>query len=183
MPGETRRPQRGATIDASHVSENPKERSMTSSRWLLVLVWVVLLHLPPTAPTTALAQTCASDAQCRDSGRPRTVCVGNTLVTKQSICSGSCRTVELSRVPCPGPCVADRCVGGSLRSGPLAPPAGGRLPAGVCGQICACKGRSLTYGVGFATRAADCARRSVDCVYGCSCDPEPRCLKRAEARR
>ncbi len=132
----------------------------------------------------ATAQSCASDSQCFDSGRPRTTCVGSTLVTRQSICSGTCRTVEVSRVACPGPCVGDRCIGGSLRSGPIPPPSGGgRVPAGACAQVCTCRGNVLTYGLGFARAAADCERRRVDCVYGCSCDPEPRCLKRIEVRR
>ena len=147
----------------------------------LTAIMLLLLSLGLPFTEAARAQPCSADVQCFDGGRVRTTCSGNTLVTKQSICAGSCRTVELSRVPCPGPCVGDRCVGGSLRSGPAQPPLGGSRPAGVCASICSCKGKTLTYGLGFASRAKDCQRRSVDCVYGCSCDPEPRCLRKEEA--
>jgi hypothetical protein len=153
-----------------------------ANRWLRRLILAVLaIAAIAAASLPAAAQPCSSDAQCRDFGRTRTTCSGNTLITKQSICAGTCRTVEISRIPCPGACVADRCVGGSLRSEPARPPlGGGGLVAGVCGSICTCKGKTLTYGVGFARRADQCQRRTVDCVYGCSCDPEPRCLKRSE---
>lgn len=153
----------------------PAVRTPSLVRALLVAVMVLFAQAPPAA-----AQSCSSDSQCFDFGRPRTYCSGNTLVTKQSICSGTCRSVEISRVPCPGPCVADRCVGGANRSGPIDPPSGSRRPVGVCAKLCICKGKRLTYGLGYAKRQEDCQRRSVDCVYGCSCDEEPRCLKKGE---
>jgi hypothetical protein len=158
-------------------------RRLPSLAALVTVAWLAATLLAA-AGHHAHAQTCSSDAQCRDNGRPRTVCAGNTLVTKQTICAGTCRTMEVSRVPCPGPCVADRCVGGSLRSSPAVPSAGGGgLPSGVCGQLCSCSGKRLTYGIGYAQRTADCQRRTVDCVYGCSCDGEPRCLKKTEVRQ
>lgn len=148
--------------------------------WPVLGAFVIIATLAVASP--AAAQSCASDAQCYDQGRPRTTCSGNTLVTKQSICSGSCRTVEVSRVPCPGPCAGDRCVGGPLLTSPPSRGAGGgNLPVGVCGSVCSCKSGRLTYGIGFARNARDCQRRTVDCRYGCSCDGEPRCLKRGEA--
>lgn len=132
------------------------------------------------APTVH-AQSCTADSQCRDFGRPRTYCAGNTLVTKQSVCSGTCRSVEVSRVPCPGPCAGDRCVGGSLLTPRVNPPlGGGTLVGGACARICTCKDKQLTYGVGVAKSAEQCRRRIVDCKYGCSCDPEPRCLRSGE---
>jgi hypothetical protein len=150
---------------------------------LAMLANVAALVLLAFSASPAAAQPCSSDAQCRDNGRPRTVCSGNTLVTKQTICAGTCRTVEISRIPCPGPCSGDRCVGGPLLS-PRPSPSGGRSPlrAGPCDSICTCKGKTLTYAIGFARRAADCQRRRVDCKYGCSCEPEPRCLKRGEVQ-
>lgn len=140
----------------------------------LILAWALLM------PAPATAQPCSSDSQCRDFGRTRTYCAGNTLVTQQSRCIGSCTSVEISRIPCPGPCAGDRCVGGSLRSSPSEPSYGGGLVGGACAQICTCRGKQLTYGVGVARTAAQCRRRNVDCKYGCTCDPEPRCLKRDE---
>jgi hypothetical protein len=76
--------------------------------------------------------------------------------------------------------VADRCVGGSLGSSPANPPGGGGFVAGACAKLCSCNDKKLTYGVGYARKAAQCQRRTVDCVYGCTCDPEPRCLKNGE---
>ena len=143
---------------------------------LIVLALVLLM-----AGRSATAQPCTSDSQCRDFGQTRTYCSGNTLVVKQSRCIGRCQSVEISRTPCPGPCVADRCIGGSLGSSPANPPRGGGFVAGVCATLCTCKGNTLTYGVGYAAKASQCGRRTVDCVYGCTCDPEPRCLKRGES--
>ena len=161
---------------------------MFDARWLRAAVgqWSMLLallmvHLALLLPAPAHAQPCTSDSQCRDFGQTRTVCSGNSLVVKQSRCIGRCQSVEISRTPCPGPCVADRCVGGSIGSSPIGPPRGGGLVAGVCATICTCKGKKLTYGVGYAAKAESCGRRTVDCVYGCTCDPEPRCLKRGES--
>src|SRR5262245_40729921 len=77
-------------------------------RGLAPSVLAMLLLLLTGAMMPALAQSCTSDSQCRDFGQTRTYCSGNSLVTVQSRCIGSCRPVELSRVPCPGPCVADR---------------------------------------------------------------------------
>lgn len=146
--------------------------------WLTLVAMALALVL--VAPRPAAAQPCTADSQCRDFGRTRAACSGNTLVVKQSRCIGTCRTVEISRQPCPGPCVADRCVGGPLGSSPASPPTGGGLVAGACVKICSCKGKQLTYGVGYARDPDQCRRRTVDCVYGCTCDPEPRCLKRGE---
>lgn len=140
----------------------------------MLLAWLVIL------PLQAMAQPCTADSQCRDFGRPRTYCAGNTLVTKQSMCSGTCRSVEISRTPCPGPCSGDRCVGGALLTPRPGPPLGGSVVGGACARICTCRGKQLTYGVGVARSADQCRRRVVDCKFGCSCDPEPRCLKRDE---
>lgn len=129
----------------------------------------------------ALAQPCSADSQCFDYGRARTYCSGNTLVTTQSRCIGQCQTVEISRTPCPGPCVADRCIGGPLGSAPSVGSSSSGIVAGACAKICTCKGKKLTYGVGYARKASQCRTRTVDCVYGCTCDPEPRCLKRGES--
>ncbi len=130
----------------------------------------------------AAAQQCSADVQCRDFGRARTYCSGNTLVTTKSRCMGSCQEVEVSRRACPGPCVGDRCVGGPIGSSPADPPNSRRsVVGGACAEICTCKGKTLTYGVGFARTAKQCRKRTVECVYGCTCDPEPRCLKRGES--
>lgn len=145
-------------------------------RSLLVLV----LALVAIMPGTAHAQRCSADTQCYDFGRDRTYCAGNMLVTRRSQCFGFCRSVEVSRVPCPGPCVGGRCIGGPLQSAPIGPPSAGGLVAGACRKVCTCNGKQLTYGVGSAETADRCGRRTVDCVYGCTCEPEPRCLKRGE---
>lgn len=141
---------------------------------VLTALWMLAFALP------AVAQPCTSDSQCRDFGQIRTTCSGNTLVTMQSRCIGRCQSVEISRSACPGPCVADRCVGGAIGASPPGSPGGGGLVGGACAEICVCKGKTLTYGVGFARTASQCRRRTVDCVYGCTCDGPPRCLKRGE---
>ena len=150
------------------------------SRLTLLVAWALVLGLAMT-PTTAVAQRCSADSQCIDSGRDRATCSGNSLVVKRSICSGTCRTVEVSRTPCPGPCSGDRCIGGPLLTPQAGPPLGGSLVGGACARVCTCRGKQLTYGVGVARSADLCRRRTVDCVYGCTCQPEPRCLKRNEA--
>lgn len=145
-------------------------------------VLAVILLLLTGAMMPVLAQSCTSDSQCRDFGQTRTHCSGNSLVTTQSRCIGSCRSVEVSRIPCPGPCVGDRCIGGPLTREPGNPPiGGGGVAAGVCGTICTCEGKRLTYALGFAKSADQCRRRTINCVYGCTCDPEPRCLRRGES--
>lgn len=144
-----------------------------------VALCAVFLMLPPLQVT---AQQCSGDVQCRDFGRARTYCSGNTLVTTKSRCMGSCQEVEVSRQACPGPCVGDRCVGGPIGSSPADPPSSrSSVVGGACAEICTCKGKTLTYGVGFARSAQQCRKRTVDCVYGCTCDPEPRCLRRGES--
>jgi hypothetical protein len=148
--------------------------------WLSLMTVAVVTSIGMLVSLPASAQPCTSDSQCFDYGRTRTYCAGNTLVTKQSRCVGRCQSVEISRMACPGPCVADRCIGGPLGSSPSVGPRGGGLVAGACAKICTCKNKKLTYGVGFARKASQCRRRTVDCVYGCTCDPEPRCLKRGE---
>lgn len=150
--------------------------------WRLAVAFgLLLLAGLSLGASSVLAQRCSADVQCRDSGRPRTWCSGNTLVTRQSMCRGSCVEVEVSRVPCPGPCAGDRCVGGPLSSSPAVPPSGrSSYPAGVCAKVCSCNGKRLTYGLGYARKAEQCQRRSVDCKFGCTCDPEPRCLKQDE---
>jgi hypothetical protein len=152
--------------------------------WLVVracLVALCALFVVVSSPGVS-AQQCSGDVQCRDFGRSRTYCSGNTLVTTKSRCMGSCQEVEVSRRACPGPCVGDRCVGGPIGSSPADPPSSrGSVVGGACAEICTCKGKTLTYGVGFARSAKECRKRTVDCVYGCTCDPEPRCLKRGES--
>ena len=163
------------------VISNLGRRTPGRWRWLGSGLLGVLLFLVAIESLPAQAQPCTSDSQCHDFGRTRTSCSGNTLVTRRSQCIGSCRTVEVSRQACPGPCVGDRCIGGPLVRQPGGPPlGGGGLVSPACGQICSCNGKQLTYGVGYAKSADECRRRSVDCVYGCTCDPEPRCLKRGE---
>lgn len=136
------------------------------------------LLLMAVAVLPAEAQPCTADSQCYNFGQERTYCQGNTLVTRKGVCSGTCRGVEVSRVQCPGPCVGDRCVGGSLTGPRLEPPLGAPGISPVCARICSCNGKKLTYATGYAVRASDCRERTVDCKYGCTCDPEPRCLKR-----
>ncbi len=151
-----------------------------AGRFVVSLTLVLVLGLA-LLPSAAVAQRCSADSQCAESGRPRSYCAGNTLVVKQAVCSGTCRSVEVSRTPCPGPCSGDRCIGGSLLTPQPGPPLGGSLVGGACTRVCACRGKQLTYGVGVARTADQCRKRTVDCVYGCSCSPEPRCLKRNEA--
>jgi hypothetical protein len=154
--------------------------SVKLARWARAFALALAISITAVVQP-GIAQPCTSDSQCRDFGQTRTTCSGNSLVVKQSRCIGRCQSVEISRTPCPGPCIADRCVGGSLGSSPASPPRGGGLVAGVCATLCTCKGKTLTYGVGYAAKASQCGRRTVDCVYGCTCDPEPRCLKRGES--
>lgn len=150
-----------------------------AGRFVLSLVMALAFGLA-LLPSTAVAQRCSADSQCADFGRDRATCSGNTLVVKRSICSGTCRSVEVSRTPCPGPCSGDRCIGGPLLTPQVGPPLGGSLVGGACARVCSCRGKQLTYGVGVAHTADQCRKRTVDCVYGCSCSPEPRCLKRSE---
>ncbi len=154
---------------------------MRGSLRLVLLIVCTLVVGSVLAPDLALAQSCSADSQCRDFGRDRSTCSGNTLVVKRSICSGTCRSVEVSRTPCPGPCSGDRCIGGPLLDPRASPPSSGGLVGGACTRVCTCRGKQLTYGVGVARTADQCRRRTVDCVYGCTCQPEPRCLKRNEA--
>ncbi len=165
------------------VSMNFGRCSPAGRPWLtlaVVLLPLLTLVFAGLSVTPASAQTCTSDTQCRDYGQTRGYCSGNTLVIRRSQCIGSCREVEVSRQVCPGPCVGDRCVGGPLVREPGSVPYGGGLVGPVCAQICTCKGKKLTYGVGHAKTTEQCSRRNVDCVYGCTCDPEPRCLKKGE---
>ncbi|MFV0298182.1 MAG: hypothetical protein ACK5JT_18920 [Hyphomicrobiaceae bacterium] len=169
---------------AFQYSRHASAKAIHQSLAGLVLAMARILLVPAlmllAATTSAHARRCSADTECYDYGRAQSICNGNTLVIKKAICAGSCRVVEVSRMPCPGPCVGGRCVGGPTRSGPLPPPLGGGRPVGVCARLCKCDGKRLTYGLGFADREKDCRRRHVDCVYGCSCDPEPRCLKKNE---
>lgn len=155
--------------------------SMSGAARRLPAIMLLLLAMMALWAAPVFAQRCSADVQCRDSGRARTWCSGNSLVTRQTLCRGSCVDVEVARVPCPGPCAGDRCVGGSLSSSPAAPPSGrSSYPVGVCAKVCSCTGKRLTYALGYAKKAEQCQRRTVDCKFGCSCDPEPRCLKRDE---
>ncbi len=144
---------------------------------MLFLRWLLVVLLGLFSPASVLAQSCTADSQCRDYGRTRTTCVGNTLVAKRSVCIGSCREVEEFRLPCPGPCVGDRCIGGPVGSQTAEPPLGGSVISPACAEICECRGKVLSYGVGRAAKARDCGSRTVNCKYGCSCDGRPRCLK------
>lgn len=121
----------------------------------------------------ALAQPCTADTQCRDGGRSMTYCSGNAVVTARSICAGSCRTVEESRVPCDGQCLAGRCTGQPSRApvDPVLP----KRPWPRCAQTCSCKNKILIIGIGVWTPERGCDQIVRRCARGCTCEPEPRC--------
>lgn len=134
---------------------------------MLVIVFLLMWGF---APPPAAAQTCTADVQCPNGGLSRSHCAGNVLVTTRSICSGSCRDVEVSRIPCPGPCVGDRCIGGPLGSA--------REPGREndrCIPRCVCRNKVLTLRKPPADPRAPCEREVIQCENGCSCYPEVKC--------
>lgn len=116
------------------------------------------------------AQSCTADFQCPNGGLSRSYCAGNVLVTTRSVCAGTCRTVEESRIPCPGPCAGDRCIGGPLGSA--------REPGREndrCVPRCVCRNKVLTLRKPPADPRAPCERTVIQCENGCSCYPEVKC--------
>lgn len=138
----------------------------------VALVWaiVLMLALPIAA---AQAQSCTADIQCPDGGRSTTTCSGNAVVTQRSVCTGSCRKVEESRIPCSGQCLAGRCVGQ-----PAAAPVGPVLPQQPwprCALACTCRNKILIISTGVWSPERGCDQIIRRCTRGCTCDPEPRC--------
>lgn len=137
--------------------------------------WFNLLLLMMAAialPSPLAAQSCTADVQCRDGGISRTYCSGNAVVTARSICVGTCRTVEESRIPCDGQCLAGRCLGAPSRA-PV-DGAAGKQPWPRCAETCRCRNKTLVITTGLWTPEAGCEQKILRCSRGCSCDP-PRC--------
>lgn len=124
---------------------------------------------------SAHARSCTADVQCRDGGRSRVECVGNTLVVRRSVCSGTCRDIEEVRQDCGNPVTGGRCsvASGTCEGGT----SGGSPPLGgdnLCAISCTCRRNVLVF---YRPRPdIACARNVLRCERGCSCRPEPHCL-------
>ncbi len=147
--------------------------------WLLAAAaLIVTLCLWPAA---ASAQRCSADSQCANGGRSSFQCIGDTLIVRRSICSGTCREIEERRQNC-GPRVigtvtcqgniATRTEGGC---NPALGTCDNRTDREVCVPACSCRGKRLTVATGTCIAGAGCARSVVQCENGCTCSPEPRC--------
>ena len=143
---------------------------------------LVLLLAGFGAALPAAAQSCSADSQCPNSGRSIASCIGNTLVLRRSVCAGGCREIEERRQDC-----GSRTIGTITCSGNIAVRNEGgcnavsascdqRMDREVCVRTCSCRGNRLTYSSGTCTSGAGCARATVQCKNGCSCDPEPNCF-------
>jgi hypothetical protein len=132
-------------------------------------------------PSAASAQSCSADSQCPNAGRSTFQCIGDTLIVRRSVCSGTCREIEERRQNC-GP----RVIGTVTCSGNIATRTEGgcnpslgtcdnRLDREVCVPACSCRGKRLTVATGTCVAGAGCARSVVQCENGCTCSPEPRC--------
>jgi len=147
--------------------------------WLLATV--LLSAALCLGPTAASAQRCSADSQCPNGGRSTFQCIGDTLIVRRSVCSGSCREIEERRQNC-GPRVigtvtcqgniATRTEGGC---NPALGTCDNRLDREVCVPACSCRGKRLTVATGTCVTGAGCARSVVQCENGCTCSPEPRC--------
>lgn len=142
--------------------------------WLRAVLAAALLGLSfVVAVFPARAQSCTADVQCRDGGRSMTYCSGNAVVTARSVCAGSCRTVEESRIPCDGQCMAGRCSGQPAKAPvePVLP----KQPWPRCAQTCSCKNKILIIGIGVWSPERGCDQIVRRCARGCTCEPEARC--------
>ena len=147
--------------------------------WLLASA--ALLAVLCLWPTAASAQRCSADTQCSNGGRSTFQCIGDTLIVRRSVCSGSCREIEERRQNC-GPRVIGTvtCQGNiaTRTEGGCNPALGicdNRLDREVCVPACSCRGKRLTVATGTCVAGAGCARSVVQCENGCTCSPEPRC--------
>lgn len=146
----------------------------------LIVAWALYAAMGFNAggltPSDALAQSCTADVQCSNGGVARAYCSGNAVVTARSVCAGSCRTVEDSRVPCAGQCLAGTCTGAPIRTPqtePLAEPLPPRWPR--CKSGCNCRNKILIITTGRWTAESGCEQQIRRCARGCSCDGPPRC--------
>ena len=148
-----------------------------SQCWMAVATVLMIAILV----SPAAAQTCAADSQCANNGRSVASCVGDTLIIKRSICSGGCSDVEERRHDC-----GSRISGTITCSGTIAIRSEGgcnatlascnnRTDREVCVPTCSCRGNRLTVATGTCTPGAGCARVTMQCKTGCTCQPEPRC--------
>jgi hypothetical protein len=144
------------------------------------LAWL-LLALAAAWPLPGSAQTCSADVQCANGGRSFFYCIGETLVVKRSVCSGTCREIEERRQNCGSRMIGVTCEGNvAVRTGGgcnaslgvCAPPRGDRQP---CAPSCVCRGNRLAVASGACTPGVGCARTVQVCRNGCSCSPQPRC--------
>lgn len=145
------------------------------------IVWTLLQALFVAVPDVhhAVAQSCTADVQCPNFGRSRAECIGDTLIVRRSVCSGSCREVEERRENCGGGS-AGRCVGGAYEriTGRCNSSLGiceRRADRELCVPSCACRNNLLVVSTGACSPAIGCHRSVKRCPGGCSCDPEPTC--------
>ena len=149
------------------------------TRLLGVVLLLVSLCLGSTA---ASAQSCSADSQCPNAGRSTFQCIGDTLIVRRSIYSGTCREIEERRqncgprvigtVTCHGDNIAIRTEGGC---NPALGTCDNRVDREVCVPACSCRGKRLTVATGTCIAGAGCARSVMQCENGCTCSPEPRC--------
>ena len=152
-----------------------------SKRTALTLVGTLLLLAALLWAPAARAQTCSADVQCPNGGRSTFACIGDTLVVRRSMCSGTCREVEERRQSCGSRVIgAVTCVGNTAvtTEGGCNAALGTcdrRTDRQVCVPSCACRGNRLVVATGTCVSGAGCARAVLTCDNGCACTPEPRC--------
>lgn len=133
-----------------------------------------------------LAQTCTADVQCPNAGQPMATCIGDTLVVKRSMCSGTCREVEVRRQRCQtesrGQCLGNSFVLTVRRCNASLGICEQRQERDLCLPSCSCRGKRLVVATGRCFEAIGCGRSVVHCKHGCTCKPEPRCLDEAPRR-
>jgi hypothetical protein len=144
-------------------------------RLIIVMMGLATLAAGSFLPSPVHAQRCTADVQCRDGGRSRVECVGNTLVIRRSICAGTCRDIEELRQNCGNPVSGGRCsiASGTCEGGSAsgAPPLGGD---NLCALSCTCRRNVLVFYRPLP--GIRCARHVMRCERGCSCRPQPHCL-------
>lgn len=156
---------------------------------LLRLAWGLTLLVGLALTDTARAQPCASDVQCQLPGVSNAMCIGDTLVTRRSICvGGQCQTQEMRQNCSAGGPIGGTCQGNVfIRSGGGCDGLSGRCGSGiatreVCQENCSCRGNRLVVSTGQCSPGLGCGRAVVQCKSGCTCSPEPRCLEDPEPK-
>ena len=148
--------------------------------WLRWLALAVVAHV--VAASSATAQTCTADVQCRSGLLSNNVCVGDTLVVKRRICvGGRCQEQDVRRETCRTSGSIDRCVGNvHERDGGRCDALSGRcvqrLERQVCTKSCSCRDKLLIVATGHCAPGVGCNRAVLKCEGECTCSPQPLCL-------